>query len=72
VRSNRQKWRLSLDMIDEMTGLACDRRCWWPTPAPARTASSVRGLEDRAIRYVVQVACTETAYPERAAYRTTL
>jgi SRSO17 transposase len=61
---HREKWRLGLDMIDEMIG-------WGLTP-PLLVADAGygeigafrQGLEDRDIRYVVQVASTVTAYPE--------
>jgi SRSO17 transposase len=63
---HREKWRLGLDMLDEMTG-------WGLTPPLAVADSGYgeigefrQGLEDRAVPYVVQVAHTVTAYPETA------
>jgi SRSO17 transposase len=63
---HREKWRLGLDMIDEVIG--------WGLVPPLLVADSGygengqfrQGLEDRDIRYVVQVACTTTAYPADA------
>ena len=67
---HREKWRLGLDMLDEMTG-------WGLTPPLAVADSGYgeigefrQGLEERGVPYVVQVAYTVTAYPE-AAKRTT-
>ena len=61
---HREKWRLGLDMIDEVID-------WDLTPPPLVADAGYgeigefrQGLEDRDIRYVVQVACTVTAYPE--------
>lgn len=60
---HREKWRLGLDMIDEMSG--------WGLRPPLLVADAGygeigefrQGLEDRDIPYVVQVASTVTAYP---------
>jgi SRSO17 transposase len=63
---HREKWRLGLDMLDEMTG-------WGLTPPLAVADAGYgeigefrQGLEDRGVPYVVQVASTVTAYPETA------
>jgi SRSO17 transposase len=61
---HREKWRLALDMLDEMTG--------WGLRAPLAVADAGygdvgefrQGLEDRGVPYVVQVASTVTAYTE--------
>lgn len=38
---HREKWRLALDVLDELAGWgASSRRCWWPMPATARTPTS--------------------------------
>jgi hypothetical protein len=38
----RAKWQLVLDMLDELDQWGLGRRCWSPTPATARWASSGR------------------------------
>jgi SRSO17 transposase len=40
---HRPKWRLVLDMVDELEGWGLARRCWSPTLATARSASSAPG-----------------------------
>jgi SRSO17 transposase len=60
---HREKWRLALDMIDEMTG--------WGLRAPLVVADADygdngefrHGLTGRGLSYMVQVATTITAYP---------
>ena len=64
---HRQKWRLALDMLDQMTGD-------WGLPRLAVTADAGYGdatefrlgLEDRGFAYVVAVKSTTSAYPEHA------
>jgi SRSO17 transposase len=61
---HREKWRLALDMLDEMTEQ-------WGLPKPPVTADSGYGdrtlfrlgLSERGLRYVVQVDPTATAHP---------
>jgi SRSO17 transposase len=72
---HREKWRLGLDMIDEMIG-------WGLTPPLLAVDAGYgdsgefrQGLQDRSIPYMAQVASTMTAYRESArrttvAYRT--
>lgn len=63
---HREKWRLALDMIDELGA--------WGLVAPLIAADAGygeitafrQGLDDREIPYVVQVKSTTSAYPERA------
>ena len=63
---HREKWRLALDMIDELGA--------WGLVAPLIAADAGygeitafrQGLDDREIPYVVQVKRTTSAYPERA------
>lgn len=63
---HRPKWRLALDMIDEMAG--------WGLTAPVIVADAGygdaaefrQGLDDRELTYVLAVAGTHTAYPEDA------
>jgi SRSO17 transposase len=63
---HREKWRLALDMIDELIG-------WGITP-PAMVGDGAYGdntelrsaLEQRDIRYVLDVKHTTSAYPEAA------
>jgi SRSO17 transposase len=60
---HREKWRLGLDMVDELIG--------WGLRPPLLVADAGYGeagevrqsLEERDIPYVVQVASTVTAYP---------
>jgi SRSO17 transposase len=70
-----EKWRLALDMLDEMIEswrLPADR--WWPTPATATPppsgygdATAFRlGLTARGLTYVVAVKPTTSAYPADA------
>jgi SRSO17 transposase len=40
---HREKWRLALDMIDELTGWGLPARRWWPTPVTATPPASVKG-----------------------------
>ena len=60
---DREKWRLALDMIDELGA--------WGLVAPLIAADAGygeitafrQGLDDREIPYVVQVKSTTSAYP---------
>ncbi|MFB9546429.1 IS701 family transposase [Micromonospora sagamiensis] len=64
---HREKWRLGLDMIDEVTG--------WGVTAPLIVADAGYGdsgefrlgLTERGLSYVVQVATTISVYPQTAA-----
>ena len=47
------------------TGGGFARRCWSPTRAMARLASSARGWTTARSRYVVQVKADTSAYPEQ-------
>ena len=69
-----EKWRLALEMIDEMTGpggwgvleqitaAGAPARWWWPMPAMATTRPSGWSWTDRGWRYVVAVKGTTSAY----------
>lgn len=61
---HREKWRLALDMIDELTewGLRCPLAV---TDAGYGEITAFRqGLDDRRIPYVVQIKSGTSAYPE--------
>lgn len=63
---HREKWRLALDMLDEAIGwglmpplIAADAGC-------GDAAEFRQGLQDRGLRYMVQVASTASAHPQTA------
>lgn len=63
---HRPKWRLALEMLDELAGIGL-----WPTALVAdagygANADFRRGLEDRGLGYVLQVKGEMTAYPDDA------
>jgi len=61
---HREKWRLALDMIDELKqwGLECPLAC--ADAGYGEITAFRQGLDDRQIAYVVQVKATTSAYPE--------
>ena len=67
---HREKWRLALDMLDELGAWGLVPPVVRPTPATARSPPSATGLEDRGLAYVVQVKSDHLAYPHDAAPRT--
>ena len=64
---HREKWRLALDMIDELTGWGLVPPLICADAGYGETTAFRRGLSDRAIPYVVQVKPTTTAFVESVA-----
>ena len=65
---HREKWRLALDMLDQMTErLGAARNCRSRADAGYGDTTEFRlGLEERGLRYVVAVKDTTSAYPADA------
>ncbi|MFK3982377.1 IS701 family transposase [Micromonospora sp. NPDC050397] len=61
---HREKWRLALDMLEEMTGWGLRPPLVVADAGYGEVGDFRQGLEDRAMPYVVQVAHTVTAYPQ--------
>jgi hypothetical protein len=59
-----EKWRLGLDMVDEMVGWGLRPPLMVADAGYSDAAEFRQGLEDRDIPYVVHVASTATAYPQ--------
>jgi SRSO17 transposase len=61
---HREKWRLGLDMIDEMIDWGMRPPLLVADAGYGEVGEFRQGLEDRDIPYVVQIACTVSAYPQ--------
>jgi SRSO17 transposase len=61
---HREKWRLGLDMVDEMIGWGLRPPLLVADAGYGDTGEFRQGLEDRDIPYVVQVPSSVTAYPQ--------
>ncbi|HYN64670.1 MAG TPA: IS701 family transposase [Candidatus Limnocylindrales bacterium] len=64
---HRPKWRLALDMLDELLGWGLERRVVQADGAYGDTTAFRVGLEQRELEYVVQVKGTTSAQPADAA-----
>jgi len=68
---HREKWRLALDMLDELAGWGMPLRPVVADAGYGDAAAFRQGLTDRNIPYVLAVKPTATAYPADAAPVTT-
>ncbi len=63
---HKEKWRLALDMLDEAIGWGLVPPLVAADAGYGDAAEFRQGLEDRALRYVVQIASTASAHPQAA------
>lgn len=61
---HREKWRLALDVLDELLGWGLERRVVQADGGYGDTTAFRAGLEERELDYVVQVKGGTSAYPE--------
>jgi SRSO17 transposase len=64
---HREKWRLALEMIDQARGWGVEPSVVCADAGYGEITAFRQGLEEREIRYVVQVKATTSAYPEDVA-----
>src|SRR5947208_5512287 len=64
---HREKWRLALDMLDELLEWGLERRVVQADGGYGDITAFRVGLEERALEYVVQVKGTTSAHPADAA-----